>query len=635
MIVVYAGRRPSEDDFPDSQRDVVSGRVAQLLTGLKPRLLVGAAAAGADLLAIEAGLLAGASAHLVLAGGREGFRASSVADKGGDWGALYDRILEREEVRFEELERIEGDADATYTAASRRIWETALAQRQDGEEIIVLVIARPREDGAADHSEEIATAQRLDGGVVIRIDPLQRTGEMPRAFVAMAFGTGPWPERDLKVYRCDLTYQRILLPALIGAGYEPMRADTQALMEVVDSRMLGAIARAELLVADLATENPNVMWELGVRHAWRSAGTIVIAPEDTRIPFNVARVPVHSYRRHATKISDRDCVAALQKLSAVLADVERNDPDSPVFLHLPGLSEVELGPEEPGGEEDSAGVFLEQITLAADLHRVEDLITLAERIQTSDRLNDSSRAPLREQVGLALIEASRHREATEILRPIAEADVDFSSRQLQERFAHALIRHPDAEGRDERLAEAEARLQRLIARPPSGGEAWGLLGSAGKARVELALASNGDPLPHLQLALSAYERGMRTDPGDHYPGVNALALRRLRGQRLAPNEDDLRRAAELAPVVRFAVLRRGEQALDEDVWAILSLAECALHRLLLGDEEDARVEMQDSYARAAQRLAPNQRRSVTSQLQLFLAAGDPPELIEPLLALFD
>jgi hypothetical protein len=633
VIVVYAGRRPSEDAFPDSQRDVVKGRVARLMTGLKPRLIIGAAAAGADLLAIEAGLLAGASAHLVLAGGREGFRTSSVADKGAEWGALYDRILEREEVGVEELELSEGDPDATYTAASERIWETAQDQRQDREEIVVVLISRPREDGGADHSEEVAIAQRLDGGVVIRIDPLQRADEMPRAFVAMPFGTAPWPERDLKAYRSDLTYQRILLPALIAAGYEPMRADTQALMEVIDSKMLGAIARAELLVADLATENPNVMWELGVRHAWRSSGTIVVAPEDTRIPFDVARVPVHSYRRHATKISDRDCVTALQMLSAVLADVEREDPDSPIFLHLPGLAEVELGPDEPGDEVDSAGEFLEQITLAADLHRVEDLIGLAEQIQTTDRLGDSSRAPLREQVGLALIEASCHREATEILRPIAEADLDFSSRQLQERFAHALIRNPDAEGRDERLAEAEARLQRLLDRHPSGGETWGLLGSAGKARAELALAGGGDPLPHLELALSAYERGMRADPGDHYPGVNALALRRLRGQHLAPNEDDLRKAAELAPVVRFAVLRRGEEALDEDVWAVLSLAECALHRLLLGDRE-ARAEMQHSYERAARRLAPNQRRSVTGQLELFLAAGDPPGQVEPLLALF-
>lgn len=135
----------------------------------------------------------------------------------------------------------------------------------------------------------------------------------------MPFGRRSWPERKIKRYEADLTYRRLLLPVLIDAGYDPMRADRQALMEVIDTKVLHAIGHSRLVIADLATTNPNVMWELGVRHAWHPSGTILAAPEGSKPPFDVARVTVHHYKRGATTISDRDCVEGIKKLQAVLA----------------------------------------------------------------------------------------------------------------------------------------------------------------------------------------------------------------------------------------------------------------------------------------------------------------------------
>ncbi len=633
MIVAYAGRRPSEDGFPEAREAEARERIARLLAGLQPRLVVGSAAAGADLLMLEGGLVVEAEGRVVLAGSHDTFRKSSVADKGEAWEQRYSQVLNHEDVTVESTKRIDGDERASYKAVTDRIWELAHEELEDGEGLLVVIVSHTRE-GSTDHTEELAGLQELDGGVVLRIDPLLVDEDMPRAFVAMPFGTRPWPDRNLNRYKADLTYHRILLPALIGKGYNPMRADTQALLEVIDSKMLAAIAHSDLLIADLATENPNVMWELGVRHAWCRSGTILIAPEGVRPPFDVARVPVHSYRRDATKIKDADCIEAIQTIQQVLGDVARGDVDSPAFIHLQGLEPVRLGVEADDTEEDAAGDFLDSITLAADLRRDEDLRRLAAEIESTADLRNSSRAPLLEQVGLALIDLNRHGDGASVLRPLAEADGDFSSLVLQEQFAHALIRDRSTEGREERLAEAELRLQRLIERQGVGGETHGLLGSAAKARVEIAVADGGDPLPHLELALRAYEAGLRADPGDYYPGINAVALLRLRGQLLRPNEEDLDRARELLPVVRFGVQRAGEQAIDEDPWAMLTLGECALHELLLGGDEKIEAEMETWYERAAGRIAPNQRRSARGQLELFLHAGDPAEVINPRLALF-
>jgi hypothetical protein len=633
VIVVYAGRRPSEDGFPESHKVEVAERIARLLAGLQPRLIVGSAAAGADLLTLEGGLTAGVQARVVLVGDPEDFREGSVTDKGDEWAQRYDQVLEHGDVAFESVDPVEGDEEAGYRAATERIWGLAHEELGNDEGLLVLVISRPREGGTYDHSEELVSRQKLNGGVVLRVDPLLAEEEMPRVFVAMPFGTRSWPDRNLKRYKADLTYHRILLPTLISAGYDPMRADTQALLEVIDSKMLAAIARSDLLIADLATENPNVMWELGVRHAWQPSGTMLIAPEGTRPPFDVARVPVHSYKRDAVQIKDADCIEAIKMVQEVLSDVGRGDVDSPVFIHLPGLEPVRLGTEPADTEEDAAGDFLDKITLAADLQRDEELCRLAAEIQTTAELRNTSRPPLLEQLGLALIDLDRHGDAAPILRPLAEADEDFSSLVLQEQFAHALIRDPTEEGRDERMAEAELRLQRLIERQSVGGETHGLLGSAAKARVEIAVKSGGNPLPHLELALRAYEAGLRADPGDYYPGVNAVALRRLRGQVLQPNEEDLDRARELLPVVRFAVLRVGDDIVHEDLWAMLTLGECALHEFLIEGGEDAEAETRNWYERAAGWAVPNQRSSARRQLDLFLEAGDPSEVIEPLLAL--
>ena len=41
----------------------------------------------------------------------------------------------------------------------------------------------------------------------------------------MPFGTKPYPDRGWRRFDADLSYDRIIAPALLDAGYRPMRAD--------------------------------------------------------------------------------------------------------------------------------------------------------------------------------------------------------------------------------------------------------------------------------------------------------------------------------------------------------------------------------------------------------------------------
>jgi hypothetical protein len=98
MIIALAGRRIDPTDgenesFPLSNVDRVRGELHDLLARLKPLALVSSAACGADLLALaEAGALR-IRRRVVLPFDVEQFRKTSVTDRPGHWGPLYDRII--------------------------------------------------------------------------------------------------------------------------------------------------------------------------------------------------------------------------------------------------------------------------------------------------------------------------------------------------------------------------------------------------------------------------------------------------------------------------------------------------------------------------------------------------------------
>lgn len=97
-VAVLAGRRPDAADqpvarFPLTQVPAVKQELTRLFRAEEFTTLVCAAACGADLLALEAALELGLTAHVVLPFDTELFRRTSVVDRPGDWGPRYDRLI--------------------------------------------------------------------------------------------------------------------------------------------------------------------------------------------------------------------------------------------------------------------------------------------------------------------------------------------------------------------------------------------------------------------------------------------------------------------------------------------------------------------------------------------------------------
>jgi hypothetical protein len=71
----------------------------------------------------------------------------------------------------------------------------------------------------------------------------------------------------------------------------------------------------------------------------------------------------------------------------------------------------------------------------------------------------------------------------------------------------------------------------------------------------------------LDQAIEAYTKGFEADPRDYFPGVNAITLLIVRGDRKG--------AERLMPLVNFAVARRGGAA-SSDYWDLATVLELAV-----------------------------------------------------------
>lgn len=132
MTVALAGRRVDADDaetsrFPATMIEVVRQRLRRLLCHVDVKAIVCSAACGADLLALDVGGDCGLRRRIVLPFTPDRFRTTSVTDRPGDWGALFDRIVDEVGARREliVLEAV-GSDDEAYAAANRAILDQAV-----------------------------------------------------------------------------------------------------------------------------------------------------------------------------------------------------------------------------------------------------------------------------------------------------------------------------------------------------------------------------------------------------------------------------------------------------------------------------------------------------------------------------
>lgn len=112
-------------------------------------------------------------------------------------------------------------------------------------------------------------------------------------FVIMPFGE----KADVHgvLVNFDRIYDDFIVPTVKAAGLSGERCDRIDAAGNIHRRMFEQIWTADVAVVDLSLLNPNVFYELGIRHALRRSITILVRRKGTGVPFNVSNLDVIEY----------------------------------------------------------------------------------------------------------------------------------------------------------------------------------------------------------------------------------------------------------------------------------------------------------------------------------------------------
>jgi hypothetical protein len=100
--------------------------------------------------------------------------------------------------------------------------------------------------------------------------------------------------------RSDKVLKHIFRKALADK-YEVTRGDEIDEPGMITSQVLRAVQDADLVVADLTGHNPNVFYELAVRHAMEKPIIHLIDPRLSKIPFDCRGLSNNRVRSHRSR----------------------------------------------------------------------------------------------------------------------------------------------------------------------------------------------------------------------------------------------------------------------------------------------------------------------------------------------
>lgn len=155
-----------------------------------------------------------------------------------------------------------------------------------------------------------------------------------KCFVIMPFGIKPIHEEPNHIFNFDKIYRTVIRRSIEEAGMDAIRADEQSGSHIIHSEMFKELRDRAVVLADLSLGNPNVYYELGIRHVLSPGGTVLICREGSELPFDIRLSRVIFYRYNGTDIDWEVVEEIVPKLKDALLTAMEQRPDSPVHALL-------------------------------------------------------------------------------------------------------------------------------------------------------------------------------------------------------------------------------------------------------------------------------------------------------------
>ena len=170
---------------------------------------------------------------------------------------------------------------------------------------------------------------------------------LEECFVVMPFGQKPLP--DGRMYDFDKVYRVIITRAVQEAGMWPLRADEAIGSGLIHSEMFKDLRDRSVVLADLSLENPNVFYELGIRHVMSPCGTVLLCRKGTALPFDIGHQRVIFYNFDGSALDWEEVENTVKALKLALQEAAKNEMDSPVYALLPQV--LRFNGSEPSWKE--------------------------------------------------------------------------------------------------------------------------------------------------------------------------------------------------------------------------------------------------------------------------------------------
>jgi Tetratricopeptide Repeats-Sensor len=372
------------------------------------------------------------------------------------------------------------------------------------------------------------------------------------AFMVMPFGKKEIEKSDgsaPKTVDFDELWHQVHKPVLTNLGYQAVRADYDV-GSLIIAEMIQRLAVADLVIADISIGNPNVYYEIGVRHAAQERGCVLVAADWAEPAFNLGQMRRLRYPLADGAVGEDAAFKARQILLAGLGPLAEGR--SPVFDAVPGYSAaIDLA---------KLPIFQDMVDTLSSFDAEVEAIRACWGLERSRRTRQllvsyGSKPVVRESAVLELLRLVRDN--------LGWDDVIAYIDKLPDRLRW----HPpvvelwlQAQAKIGKPAGAIGALKELIKRHGPTSERQGLLGGMYKRLMFWA----DDPTErecYLDLAIEAYEQGMILDLNDYYPISNLSRLYRLRGR------DGDKRKAVVASTIAVAAIQRSIKLGKDDGWA--------------------------------------------------------------------
>jgi len=125
--------------------------------------------------------------------------------------------------------------------------------------------------------------------------------------------------------------KHVIRPAVEECGYEAIRADEISEPGIISNQVIQHLVNDALVIADLTGRNPNVFYELAIRHTIQKP-LVQVVQSDEPLPFDVAGTRTISFDHtdlDSVEIAKSQIVQQIQSL-----EKSTNDQESPISLAL-------------------------------------------------------------------------------------------------------------------------------------------------------------------------------------------------------------------------------------------------------------------------------------------------------------